>query len=92
MGMFIQVWSNDKYESVEHRVVVNSKKERFSIPFFFFPAFDTIVKPLEELVNEQSPAKYREYSWGKFFVNRNRSDFKRRDVENIQISHFRVSD
>ncbi|XP_062177575.1 protein DMR6-LIKE OXYGENASE 2-like [Alnus glutinosa] len=92
VGDIVQVWSNDKYESVEHRVVVNSKKERFSIPFFFFPAFDTIVKPLEELVNEQSPAKYREYSWGKFFVNRNRSDFKRRDVENIQISHFRVSD
>ncbi|GLT55217.1 hypothetical protein SLA2020_283590 [Shorea laevis] len=91
MGLFIQVWTNDKYDSVDHRVVVNSKKERFSIPFFFLPAHYTIVKPLEELVNEQSPAKYREYNWGKFFVDRNRSDFKKRDVENIQIYHFRVS-
>jgi isopenicillin N synthase-like dioxygenase len=71
-------------------VVVNSTKERFSIPFFFFPSHNTVVKPLEELVNEQSPAKYREYNWGKFFVTRNRSDFKKRDVENIQIYHFRV--
>ncbi|KAE8008953.1 hypothetical protein FH972_005411 [Carpinus fangiana] len=90
VGDLFQVWSNDKYESVEHRVVVNSTKERFSIPFFFFPSHNTIVKPLEELVNEQSPAKYREYNWGKFFVTRNRSDFKKRDVENIQIYHFRV--
>ncbi|PNX87536.1 gibberellin 20 oxidase 1-like protein, partial [Trifolium pratense] len=31
------VWSNDKYESVEHRAVANTKRERFSIPLFFFP-------------------------------------------------------
>lgn len=89
--MFIQVWSNEKYESVEHRVVVNSTKERFSIPFFFNPANYTMVKPLDELVNEKNPAKYREYNWGKFLATRSRSDFKKRDVENIQIYHFRVS-
>ncbi|KAK9270268.1 hypothetical protein L1049_025845 [Liquidambar formosana] len=45
-----EVWSNDKYESVEHRVVVNSEKERFSIPFFFQPAANVMLKPLEELI------------------------------------------
>lgn len=90
VGDIIQVWSNDKYESVEHRVVVNTEKERLSIPFFFFPAHYTVVKPMEELVNEQNPARYREYNYGKFFANRNRSDFKKCDVENIQISHFRI--
>ena len=49
-----------------------------------------MVKPLEELVNEQDRAKYREFNWGKFVANRNRSDFKKQDVENIQISHFRI--
>ncbi|RVW61248.1 Protein DMR6-like oxygenase 2 [Vitis vinifera] len=38
VGDIIKVWSNDKYESVEHRVVANSEKERFSIPFFFLPS------------------------------------------------------
>ncbi|XP_050259570.1 protein DMR6-LIKE OXYGENASE 1-like isoform X9 [Quercus robur] len=90
IGDAVQVWSNDKYESVEHRVVVNSTKARLSIPFFFFPAHYTMVKPLEELVNEQDRAKYREFNWGKFVANRNRSDFKKQDVENIQISHFRI--
>ncbi|RZC03918.1 hypothetical protein D0Y65_018521 [Glycine soja] len=48
------VWSNDAYESVEHRVVVNSEKERFSIPFFYL-SHETEVKPLEKLINEQNP-------------------------------------
>ncbi|KAG7022434.1 Protein DMR6-LIKE OXYGENASE 1 [Cucurbita argyrosperma subsp. argyrosperma] len=90
IGDIVQVWSNDKYESVEHRVVVNTEKERFSIPFFFFPAHHTMVKPLEEVVNEQNPPKYREYNFGKFFASRNRSDFQKQKVENVQIDHFRL--
>ncbi|KAJ8763392.1 hypothetical protein K2173_002275 [Erythroxylum novogranatense] len=90
VGDIIQVWSNEAYESVEHRVMVNSEKERFSIPFFFNPAHYTIVKPLEELVNEQSPARYKGYSWGNFIVTRKYSNFKKLDVENVQIDHFRV--
>lgn len=84
-----QVWSNDKYESVEHRVKVNSEKERFSTPYFFNPAHYTMVEPLEELVNKQNPAKYKAYSWGKFFANRKRSNYKKLDVENVQIYHFK---
>ncbi|KAF3435680.1 hypothetical protein FNV43_RR22771 [Rhamnella rubrinervis] len=91
VGDVIQVWSNDKYESVEHRVVVNTEKERFSIPFFFQPGPNVMVKPIEELLlNGENPPKYREYNWGKFFATRNRSDFKKRHVENIQIHHFRL--
>ena len=88
----IQVWSNDKYESVEHMVVANSEKERFSIPFFFLPVHHVNVKPLEELTNEENPPKFKEYNWGKFMATRNRSDFKKQTVENIQIHHFRVSE
>ncbi|KAJ0010915.1 hypothetical protein Pint_34496 [Pistacia integerrima] len=90
LGDATQVWSNDTYESPEHRVVVNSTKGRISIPFFFFPAHYVMLKPFEELVNEQNPARYREFNWGKFFATRNRSDYKKRDVENIQIRHFRI--
>ena len=86
-----QVWSNDKYESVEHRVVVNSVHERLSIPFFFFPGHHVMVKPLEEILNGDSP-RYREYNWGKFLANRYRSDFKKRAEENIQIHHFRIGE
>ncbi|XP_058730769.1 protein DMR6-LIKE OXYGENASE 1-like [Vicia villosa] len=91
IGDIIQVWSNDEYESVEHRVVVNSERERFSIPFFFFPAHYTEVKPLEELVNEENPSKYRPYNLGKFLVTRKSSNFQKQKVENIQIHHFKIA-
>lgn len=89
MVLSVQVWSNDKYESVEHRVVVNTEKERFSFAFFFFPAHHMMVKPLEELVDEQNPPKYREYNFGKYFASRSRGNQKQ-EVENIQIDHFRL--
>ncbi|KAL1292319.1 hypothetical protein HN51_060790 [Arachis hypogaea] len=90
VGDMIQVWSNEAYESVEHRVMVNSEKERFSIPFFLNPSHYTMVEPLEELVNENNPAKYKPYNWGKFLVTRKHSNFMKLDVENIQIYHFKV--
>lgn len=88
----MQVWTNEKYQSVEHRVMVNSVKERFSIPYFLNPSHYTLIKPLEELTNEQNPAKYKPYNWGKFMTTRKLSNFKKLNVENIQIHHFRVSE
>ncbi|KAK7382655.1 hypothetical protein VNO80_01624 [Phaseolus coccineus] len=90
LGDIVQVWSNDAFESPEHRVVVNSEKERFSTPFFFFPAQETEVKPLEELINDQNPSKYRPYKWGKFLVHRFNTNFKKRKVDNIQIYHYKI--
>ncbi|KAI6701277.1 hypothetical protein NL676_015601 [Syzygium grande] len=90
VGDIIQVWSNETYESVEHRVMVNSEKERFSIPFFFNPSHYTMVQPLKELTDEHNPPKYRPYNWGKFLVTRKASSLKKLDVENLQIHHFRI--
>ncbi|BAT75062.1 2-oxoglutarate-dependent dioxygenase [Vigna angularis] len=90
LGDIVQVWSNDAFESPEHRVVVNSEKERFSIPFFFFPAQETDVKPLEELINDQNPSKYRSYKWGKFLVHRFNTNFKKHKVGNIQIYDYKI--
>ncbi|BAH94200.1 Os08g0249933 [Oryza sativa Japonica Group] len=57
---------------------MNVEKERFSMPFFFYPASYTMVEPLEEIVSEESPASTRK-----------NGDFKKLDVDNIQIAHFR---
>ena len=68
-------------------------KERFSIPFFFNPAHYTMVEPLQGLLDDhQNHAKYEAFNWGKFVAARNLSNFKKLDVENIQIYHFRKSD
>ncbi|CAI8601251.1 unnamed protein product [Vicia faba] len=75
----------------EKRVMVNSARERFSIPFFFFHAHYTEVKPLEELTNEENPPKYRPYNWGEFLVNRKGRNFEKKKVENIQIYHYKIA-
>ncbi|KAK9129641.1 hypothetical protein Sjap_010128 [Stephania japonica] len=90
VGDIIQVWSNGKYESVEHRVMANSERERFSFPFFFTPGFHVMVKPVEELVGEHSSVKYREYSWGQFFKSRTGSNYKNLGVANRQISDYEI--
>jgi len=92
VGDIIQVWSNDKYESVEHRVMVNSKRERFSIPFFFNPSHHVMVEPLHELTDDQNPPNYKPYNWGKFMASRFLSNFKKLDVENLQIHDFKASE
>ncbi|XP_065857213.1 jasmonate-induced oxygenase 2-like [Euphorbia lathyris] len=92
VGDIIQVWSNERYESVEHRVKVNGEKERFSVPFFFNPSHYTMVQPLEEMTDEHNPAKYKPYNWGNFLATRKLSNFKKLDVDNIQISHFKISE
>lgn len=91
VGDLIQVWSNDRYESAEHRVSVNSARERFSMPYFFNPATYTMVEPVEELVSEDDPPRYDAYNWGDFFSTRKNSNFKKLNVENIQIAHFKKS-
>ena len=41
-GDMLQIWSNKKIKATPHRVV-GTDKERFSIPFFFNPQYDTII-------------------------------------------------
>ncbi|CAI8585652.1 unnamed protein product [Vicia faba] len=92
LGDIFQVWSNDKYESAEHRVVLNSQKERFSYPFFLFPSHHTILKPAEELVSEEVSAKYKAYNFGKYYANRTHADFTIQEVEGIEIHDFKILD
>ncbi|CAL5189459.1 unnamed protein product [Lathyrus oleraceus] len=92
LGDILQVWSNDKYDSAEHRVVVNSQKERFSYPFFLFPGPHIMVKPAEELVSEKDPAKYKAYNFGKYYANRTHADFGNQDIEGREIHHFKILD
>ncbi|KAG8362976.1 hypothetical protein BUALT_BualtUnG0017600 [Buddleja alternifolia] len=77
VGDLIQVWSNDKYESVEHRVKANSEKERYSIAFFLNPSHYIWVEPLEEFINEENPTKHKGYRWGKYYATRKLSNFKK---------------
>jgi G3E family GTPase len=46
-----QILTNGIYKSVEHRVVVNSERERLTVACFINPANDTLVAPIPKLLN-----------------------------------------
>jgi len=89
IGDMMQVWSNDRYRSPVHRVVVNETTERFSAPFFFNPSYAASCEPLPELVAVDGEPHYRAISWGEFRRLRAAGDYA--DVgEEVQIAHYRV--
>ncbi|KAF7807021.1 1-aminocyclopropane-1-carboxylate oxidase-like protein 1-like [Senna tora] len=63
IGDLLQLITNDKFKSVEHRVVANNVGPRISIASFFSTSLRPSSKlygPLKELVSEDNPPKYRE--------------------------------
>jgi len=46
IGEMWEVWTNGLYKSTLHRVVHRSSNYRVSVPFFFEPNFNALVKPL----------------------------------------------
>ncbi|KAL4180335.1 hypothetical protein AMTRI_Chr13g124770 [Amborella trichopoda] len=90
-GDVVQVWSNDIYDSVTHRVVLDSHVERFSAILAAVPSYHAIVKPLEELVDEKNTANYGEYKWGEYLMSRRFSNFKKLDKPVIEVAEFKKS-
>ncbi|XP_009611553.1 gibberellin 2-beta-dioxygenase 8 [Nicotiana tomentosiformis] len=60
VGDLFQAWSNGIYRSVEHRVVTNKVKERFSTAFFLCPSYDAEIQSFVE------PSVYRKFSFREF--------------------------
>ena len=88
IGDIVQVWSNDQYKAAPHRVLTNPVHERYSIPFFLNPSYETTYEPLPTTVTPDRPAAYRRISWREFRGLRAAGDFA--DVgEEVQIYHYR---
>lgn len=85
----MQVWSNGLYKAPVHRVLTNSGKERFSVPFFYNPSYDTNVEPLQQCVSNDRPCRYRPVNWGIFRQGRIKGDYANLGEE-IQIHHFEM--
>jgi isopenicillin N synthase-like dioxygenase len=90
IGDMIQVWSNDIYRAAIHRVLAMDRLDRYSIPFFFNPAYDAVVSPLEATVGDSRPANYRGIPWGEFRRRRADGDYANNGAE-VQISDYRTS-
>jgi isopenicillin N synthase-like dioxygenase len=57
IGDLLEGWTNGRFKATQHRVV-NTGKERFSIPLFFAVDYHTEIEPLPAFVSEDNPSKY----------------------------------
>jgi isopenicillin N synthase-like dioxygenase len=46
LGEMMKVWSNGRFLATPHRVINRFGKERYSLPFFLNPSFDTVITPI----------------------------------------------
>ena len=86
-GDMMQVWSNDRYGAALHRVVPTTLVERYSLPYFFNPRYDTDYAPL--VASEDDPPRYRPMNWGDFRQARADGDFADYGEE-VQIAQYRI--
>ncbi len=83
VGDMVQVWSNDAYQAPLHQVLAMESVERFSLAYFFNPAYSAVIAPLRE------PRRYRDLPWGEFRRRRADGDFADYGAE-VQISDYRA--
>ncbi|PHT54186.1 1-aminocyclopropane-1-carboxylate oxidase -like protein 12 [Capsicum baccatum] len=63
LGDLMQLLSNDKFTSAEHRVLPKQIGPRISVACFFttqFQPFDRLYGPIKELLSDENPALYKE--------------------------------
>ncbi|KAL5081406.1 hypothetical protein RYX36_009827 [Vicia faba] len=68
-GQAFVITTNGIYQSIEHRAVVNSEKERLSIATFYSPKQEGIVGHIESLITQQTPSRFRKIGVEEHFVN-----------------------
>ncbi|XP_039034475.1 gibberellin 2-beta-dioxygenase 8-like [Hibiscus syriacus] len=60
IGDLFQAWSNDRYKSVQHCVVTNWTKERYSAAYFLCPSYETVIESCCK------PSVYRRFSFKEY--------------------------
>ncbi|KAF8724333.1 hypothetical protein HU200_021364 [Digitaria exilis] len=88
VGDIIEILSNGKYKSVEHRAVVHPDKERISAAMFHQPRYSITVEPLPELVKKDGAgARYKSVGYAEFM----RHFFSAKlDGRKSHLDHFRI--
>lgn len=68
IGDMLMRWTNDRWVSTPHRVVNISGQNRYSMPFFFNPSFDTRVECIDSCLRPGEQPRYEPITWGEYFT------------------------
>ncbi len=82
LGDMLACWTNDRFTSTPHRVLNQSRGDRYSIPIFYDPHYDTLAECLPSCCGPGNPPRYPamrcgEYILGKYdaaYAHRRRAD------------------
>lgn len=86
LGDMLARWSNDTFISNVHRVLNVTGQERYSIPFFFGPNYDTVLHPLKTCVSQDRAAKYEPVVAGDYVFQRlARSRLSKEELESKSL-------
>lgn len=66
VGDHLEIFSNGKYKSVLHRVLVNSTKCRVSVASLHSFPFTSTVRPAPELITHTNPRRYKDTDFASF--------------------------
>ncbi|GMJ05350.1 SENESCENCE-RELATED GENE 1, senescence-related gene 1 [Hibiscus trionum] len=67
VGDILEIISNGRYRSIEHRGTVHPVNERLSFATFFGLAYDGELGPAPSLISEQTPAKFTRVKVQEFY-------------------------
>lgn len=67
IGDVLQIMSNGRYKSIEHRVFLSSNRNRVSVPIFANPSMDAVIGPLSEAVEVGEKPIYKQVVFSDYF-------------------------
>ncbi|EOA36757.1 hypothetical protein CARUB_v10012607mg [Capsella rubella] len=89
IGDLLQLISNDKFISAEHRVLANGSSEpRTSVVCFFstfMKANERVYGPIKDLLSDENPAKYRDFTLTEYATI-----FRSKTIDASTVSHFKI--
>ena len=75
-GRLLARFTNGRFLATPHRVVAGLPCDRYSIPLFYNPNFDTVIEPLDTCVDDERPPRFEPITYFDHMVNFFRSNLQ----------------